>query len=314
MAQVIADHEAKCWRWPVVVDAPRAPVSTGATHLRAASRGLTLIAEHVSKHYGGAGVIARRLSLGASPVQAVDDVSFEVQRDEVLALVGESGCGKSTLGRVVARLLRPTTGVVRFLDRASGAEVMDEAVVRRTAQIVFQHPDSSLNPVKRVGHAVARPLALQGMKGARRRGRLRELFHAVRLDASFARRLPRELSGGEKQRVAIARAIAQNPSLILADEPVASLDPELSAQVLADLARVARDEGVPTIINIHAIELARAYCDRIVGIAQGVVVYDSSIGGLDEATMDRIYRFDRPSPPAMPWENVAERELVGAPA
>ena len=104
------------------------------------------------------------------------------------------------------------------------------------------------------------------------------------------------LSGGEKQRVAIARAIAQEPFVILADEPVASLDPELSAQVLADLARVARDEGVPTMINIHAIELARAYCDRIVGIAQGVVVYDGSIGGLDEATMDRIYRFDRPVP------------------
>ena len=112
----------------------------------------------------------------------------------------------------------------------------------------------------------------------------------------------------------IARAIAQNPSLILADEPVASLDPELSAQHLADLARVARDEGVPTIINIHAIELARAYCDRIVGIAQGIVVYDGNIGGLDQATMDRIYRFDRPAMPALPWEQAPERELVGAPA
>jgi phosphonate transport system ATP-binding protein len=122
------------------------------------------------------------------------------------------------------------------------------------------------------------------------------------------------LSGGEKQRVAIARAIAQNPLLILADEPVASLDPELSAQVLGDLARVARDEGVPTVINIHAIELARAYCDRIVGIAEGVVVYDGDVAGLDAAAMDRIYRFDRPVLPAMPWEATPERELVGAPA
>ena len=90
--------------------------------------------------------------------------------------MGESGCGKSTLGRVVARLLRPTAGAVRFLDRRSGAEVTDESVVRRRAQIVFQHPDSSLNPMKRVGHAVARPLALLGMKGAARGRRLRELF------------------------------------------------------------------------------------------------------------------------------------------
>jgi len=101
------------------------------------------------------------------------------------------------------------------------------------------------------------------------------------------------LSGGEKQRVAIARAIAQEPAIILADEPVASLDPELSVQVMEDLARVARDEGVPALVNLHAVDLARAYCDRIIGIAQGVVVFDGTPAALDDAALDRIYRFDR---------------------
>jgi phosphonate transport system ATP-binding protein len=101
------------------------------------------------------------------------------------------------------------------------------------------------------------------------------------------------LSGGEKQRVNIARAIAQEPKLLLADEPVASLDPELSWNVMGDLARVAREEGVPTLINIHEVELARAFADRMVGIAQGVVVFDGPPSELDDNAMDRIYRFDK---------------------
>jgi phosphonate transport system ATP-binding protein len=123
------------------------------------------------------------------------------------------------------------------------------------------------------------------------------------------------LSGGEKQRVSIARAVAQQPKLLLADEPVASLDPELAVQVMEDLARVARDEGVPTLINIHHVELARMFCDRVVGIAEGVVVFDGSPAALDEAALDRIYRFDRPAVPGIPVDAVTatkpeiEREL-----
>jgi phosphonate transport system ATP-binding protein len=101
------------------------------------------------------------------------------------------------------------------------------------------------------------------------------------------------LSGGEKQRVSIARAISQEPKIILADEPVASLDPELAHVVLGDLARIAREDRVLTLINIHHVDLAREFADRVIGIAQGQVVFDGTPSELDQATLDRIYRFDR---------------------
>jgi len=109
-----------------------------------------------------------------------------------------------------------------------------------------------------------------------------------------------KLSGGEKQRIAIARAITQQPTILLADEPVASLDPELSQQVMADLAKVARDIGVLTLINIHQVDLAVQYCDRVIGIAQGQVEYDGTPDGLTDDILDRIYRFDKPQGEAHP--------------
>ena len=119
------------------------------------------------------------------------------------------------------------------------------------------------------------------------------------------------LSGGEKQRVAIARALAQQPRVLLADEPVASLDVELSWHVMSDLVRVARDEGVPTILSIHQVDLATAFADRIVGIAQGRVVFDGTPETLTEDALDRIYRFDVPAElRAMRRCETAPREAV----
>jgi phosphonate transport system ATP-binding protein len=111
------------------------------------------------------------------------------------------------------------------------------------------------------------------------------------------------LSGGEKQRVSIARAIAQEPKILLADEPVASLDPELSIQVMSDLARVAREMGVLTLINIHQVELAKEFADRLIGIAQGKVVFDGAPDQLNQSILDHIYRFDKHLAPHTPETN-----------
>jgi len=287
-ARVTADHDAKCLRWPAVLEAMRTPPARAASRTRPSSRAITMIAEDVTKHYGGGGAIARFLSLGVLPVQAVDDVSFEVRRDEVLALVGESGCGKSTLGRLVARLLRPTAGAVRFLERSTGAEVMDEAVVRPRVQIVFQHPDSSLNPVRRVGHAVRRPLALSGMKGDGRRRRFRELFRAVRLNESYARRLPRELSGGEKQRVAIARSLAMNPEFIVLDEPVSALDVSTQASIMRLLMEIRTPLHASYLLISHDLSLVRHVAHRVGVMYLGKLV--------EMGTVDEIFR-----PPSHPY-------------
>jgi phosphonate transport system ATP-binding protein len=109
-----------------------------------------------------------------------------------------------------------------------------------------------------------------------------------------ARHRADRLSGGEKQRVAIARAMSQEPTMVLADEPVASLDPELAEQVMGVLDRVAREDGVLTVINIHQVELAKRFADRLIGIAQGVVVFDGPPSALDEYALNQIYRFDQP--------------------
>jgi peptide/nickel transport system ATP-binding protein len=165
---------------------------------------------------------------------------------------------------------------------------MNEAVVRRAAQIVFQHPDSSLNPVKRVEHAVARPLALAGMKGVGRRRRLRELFRAVRLDASYARRLPRELSGGEKQRVAIARALAMNPEFIVLDEPVSALDVSTQASIIRLLMEIRAPLRASYLLISHDLSLVRHVAHRVGVMYLGKLV--------EMGTVDEIFR-----PPSHPY-------------
>jgi phosphonate transport system ATP-binding protein len=248
--------------------------------------------------------------------EALKSVNLNVQAGEIVAVVGRSGAGKSTLLRCINGLERPTSGSValdgRDVSRLSGRDLRS---LQQSIGFIWQE----YNLVERLSVMTnvlcgrlgccdsTRSLVLY-FNGEHRRIAVRSLERVNMLHR--ARQRADRLSGGEKQRVAIARAVAQRPQLILADEPVASLDPELAEQVMADLARVARDEGVPTLINIHAIELARMFCDRIVGIAQGVVVFDGPVSALNEDALNRIYRFDRE--PATVAAREAERELVGA--
>jgi peptide/nickel transport system ATP-binding protein len=220
-------------------------------------------AERVRKYYGVPGRLAAWLGLAAPPVRAVDGVSFDVGRGRVLALVGESGCGKTTLGRVIVRLLRPTSGRVRCFARETGAEITRETDFRRVAQIVFQHPDSSLNPMKRIRRILARPLVRLGVPAAERPGRVRSLLESVRLDARHLDRVPAELSGGEKQRVAIARAFAGRPEFVVLDEPVSALDVSTQASIVRLLGDLREELAAAYLFISHDLSLVRHVADHV---------------------------------------------------
>src|SRR5262245_54534813 len=180
-------------------------------------------------------------------LRAVDDVCLDIHEGETLALVGESGSGKSTLGRLILRLIEPTSGSIRFGGRdllaSSGGEIR---ALRRDMQIIFQDPFSSLDPRMRVGDLIAEPLVIHGNDGvgSDNRGRKSEIEHllrAVGLDASAMNRYPHEFSGGQRQRIAIARALALRPKFIVCDEPVSALDVSVGAQIVNLLACLQRE-------------------------------------------------------------------------
>jgi oligopeptide/dipeptide ABC transporter ATP-binding protein len=268
LEMVAPGRHARCIRWQTVIATPRRSTATASTREVAGTAAPLLAFEHVSKYFGGAGAIARRLGLGVPPVRAVDDVSFDVTAHEVVALVGESGCGKTTLGRLAVRLLRPTSGRVRFA-----------APKPTDAQIVFQHPDSSLNPMKRIGPSLARPLVLRGLRRRERGRRVRELLEAVRLDPDYGARWPAALSGGEKQRVAIARALAMAPKFVVLDEPVSALDVSTQASIMRLLAELRRQLGASYLLISHDLSLVRHVASRVGVMYLGRLV---EIGTVDE--------------------------------
>lgn len=231
--------------------------------------------------------------------EALKSISLRAERGEIIGVIGRSGAGKSTLLRCINGLQAPTSGEI-ILDNEN-ITVMGQKqlrLARRHIGFIWQEynlierlPAITNVLTGRLGYNPGIRSLLGYFDRKHREIALNSLERVNMLHRANFR--ADRLSGGEKQRVSIARAIAQNPKILLADEPVASLDPELSVQVMADLARVAREVGVLTLINIHDVELAKQYVDRLVGIAQGVIVYDGVPATLDKETMDRIYRFDK---------------------
>ena len=204
----------------------------------------------------------------------VDDVSFDIDEGETLGLVGESGSGKTTTGRCILRLIEPTSGEVRF----KGEDVRAFAparlrAARREMQIVFQDPYSSLNPRMRVDAIVAEPLVIHGI-GDRsgREARVAELLQLVGLEPSMARRYPRDFSGGQRQRIAIARALALNPSFLIADEPVSSLDMTVQAQVMQLLMDLRQRLKLTCLCIAHDLRLVETVCTRLAVMYRGRIV------------------------------------------
>jgi peptide/nickel transport system ATP-binding protein/oligopeptide transport system ATP-binding protein len=225
------------------------------------------------KHFPLARGVMLRRNVGA--VRAVDGIDFEVARGETFGIVGESGSGKSTAARLIARLLEPTAGVVRFEGREitalRGASLKE---VRRELQMVFQDPYSSLNPRKTIGSIVSEPLLIHRVQRDRtaRRHAVQELLETVGLNPEHYNRYPHEFSGGQRQRVGIARALALGPKLLIADEPVSALDVSIQAQVLNLLRDLQRRLGLTMVFISHDLSVIRHMCDRIAVMHGGRIV------------------------------------------
>ncbi|GAA1266107.1 dipeptide ABC transporter ATP-binding protein [Kitasatospora nipponensis] len=217
---------------------------------------------------GGSGLLRRR-----ERQRAVDGVSLDVRRGETLGIVGESGSGKTTLGRLMVRLLEPTSGRIHFegtdLTRCSERRLRP---LRRDLQMIFQDPVSSLNPRRSIGESVADPLRAHGADDRTVRREVAELLERVGLHPDWYGRYPHEFSGGQRQRVGIARALAPRPKLIVCDEPVSALDVSTQAQIVRLLADLQRELGLTLVFVAHDLAVVRQVSDRIAVMRQGRIV------------------------------------------
>jgi oligopeptide/dipeptide ABC transporter ATP-binding protein len=223
--------------------------------------------KELTKHFDVSGGWLSRLVGGTKTLKAVDRISFDVPEGKVFGLVGESGCGKSTAARLITRLTPATAGEVYFdgrdILRLPRKEVRE---LRKQIQMIFQDPYASLNPRMRVLDIVGRPVTIfDGAQGQKRVDRVVELLELVGLSAEQLYRYPHEFSGGQRQRIGIARALAANPKLIIADEPVSSLDVSVQAQVLNLLKRLQRDLKLSLIFISHDLNVV-GYLADIVGV------------------------------------------------
>jgi oligopeptide transport system ATP-binding protein len=233
----------------------------------------------------------KRLGLGKGRqvLHAVEDVSLQVRRGEVLGIVGESGCGKSTLGRTMIGLQRATRGTVRVngeplrMSARPGAEA-----TRLRLQMVFQDPVGSLNPRRTVGAAVREPLQNDGVRGADLSARVAALLDDVGLARSYADRYPEELSGGQQQRVAIARALATDPRLIVFDEAVSALDVSTQAQVLNLLRDLQEARDLTYVFISHDLSVIRFLSSRVAVMYLGRLV---ELGDVDAVGADALHPY-----------------------
>lgn len=248
-------------------------------------------------------------------IRAVDDVSLDIQAGETLGLVGESGSGKSTLGRLILRLIEPTSGSIHFEGRdLLAASSREMRRLRRDMQIIFQDPFASLNPRYRVEDIIAEPLIIHGSQNDSRadsggknlsgdsrprlpgrakldlRSQVAELLRAVGLDESARLRYPHEFSGGQRQRIGIARALALRPKLIVCDEPVSALDVSVGAQIINLLAQLQRNFGLTYLFISHSMPVVRYLATRIAVMYKGKIV---EVGDTDLITGNPVHPYTR---------------------
>jgi ABC-type glutathione transport system ATPase component len=283
----LGDRQVRCTNAEALRDAPWPRLSEGeqsAAIARFPHAGPVVAVENLTKTF------ARRSGLAfkgwrpvatSTQIRAVDDISIEVAAGEVLGLVGESGSGKTTLGRSILRLVELDSGTIRIAGEVvSGKPQRALEAMRRTAQIVFQNPDSSLNPRKTIGELLARPIERFGLAPSGEiSARVRQLLDLVRLPAHYVDRYAHQMSGGEKQRVCIARALATEPRFIVCDEPVSALDVSVQAAIVNLLADLRDRLGVAYLFISHDISVVAHLADRVAVMHHGKIV---EIGPADE--------------------------------
>ncbi len=265
-----SEHFAACWYWEKArhyqPDQEKTTTSIKEAETRESQPSLAdeilLEVRNLKKYFPiRRGIIKRQV--GA--VQAVDGVSFAIKRGETLGLVGESGCGKSTTGQTILRLLEPTAGEV-ILNGQDVTQLNKEDLrqTRRHMQMVFQDPYASLNPRMTVGSIIGESLRIHGLGNRSSRiKRVKELLDLVGLNPNFINRYPHEFSGGQRQRIGIARALATNPGFIVADEPIATLDVSIQAQVVNLLDDLKKELGLTYLFIAHDLSMIRYISDRV---------------------------------------------------
>jgi oligopeptide/dipeptide ABC transporter ATP-binding protein len=229
---------------------------------------------NLTKYFDINGGLLSRLSSGHKLLKAVDHICFSVPEGKTFGLVGESGCGKSTTARLITRLIPATEGEVFFYGRDILRLPKQEVrKLRRHIQMIFQDPYASLNPRMRVIDIVGRPLTLfHGLRGQKKIDRVAELLELVGLRPEHLHRYPHEFSGGQRQRIGIARALAANPKLIIADEPVSSLDVSVQAQILNLLKRLQLELKLSLIFISHDLNVVGYLADIVAVMYAGKIM------------------------------------------
>lgn len=239
-------------------------------------------------------------------LNAVNDVSFDVYKGETLGIIGESGCGKSTLGKSIIRLIKPSSGTVKYGD-VSLLELSEKEtkLLRKDIQIIFQDPYSSLDPRRTAGSIIEEPMIIHKIgTPEKRKKRVDELLKLVGLDSYHTNRYPHEFSGGQRQRINIARALALDPKLIVCDEPVSALDVSIQAQVLNLLKELQKKLNLTYLFISHDLSVVKYVSDRIAIMYLGRIV---ELGNSEEIYKEPMHPYTKALFSAIPPENPFEK-------